>query len=273
MKKTLLALAVSLAAISSGAHAAWDGGSLASPFVGNGETLLVIFDENVNHQVSYAQDLGATANFDLYHNNISNAAFSQSFTLDSTALSIFSTSNASDLRWAVVATHNGVAGMDVNGPASGVGFQVTTNLPPAVKPTTSDIGLITTTSGGILQNSVNGTDLNPATNVATTQSSTTSNYLGDPGYFGRQYKQTLLFDTTAAINETLGYLEIDRTGAGRTTNSSMTAFSGTWALDLTGKSLAYSTPVASTPVPAAMWLMGSALAGLGSIARRRRQQA
>ncbi|HAC33418.1 MAG TPA: hypothetical protein DCF45_02750, partial [Gammaproteobacteria bacterium] len=44
---------------------------------------------------------------------------------------------------------------------------------------------------------------------------------------------------------------------------------GTWLLDSAGQ-LTYTAPVSQVPLPAGVWLFGSALAGLVGVSRRRR---
>ena len=261
MKKSLLALTVAMAA-ASGAHAAWDNGSVDG-FGGNGELLLAVWDVNTGHKVSVAQDLGDRfLNFDA---NLTNTAFSKSYTLDASAFSVFSTSNAADLRYSVIALSNG----QFNTFPSQV--MVTTNVAnPA--PNSSVIGSVIAASP-VTAIKVNKTDVNYAANNAVVGTAGTNDYLGDSAVYGPTFtSQSFPFDITGGINDKLAFYEF---------NSPDLAVSGTggpdvkavgqWSINLATGSLTYAAAAAPTvPVPAAAWLMGSALVGLGSIARRRR---
>jgi hypothetical protein len=252
MKKSLLALAVSLAA-ASGAHAAWDNGSVDA-FGGNGELLLAVWDSNTNHKVSVAQDLGDRF-FD-YDAILNDSSFSKTYALDSSAFSVFATSNAADLHYAVIAISNGAFNPVVQQ------VMVTTNAAnPA--PNSSDIGNVINASVSP-DIKINKGDVDYAANNAVVGTPSTNNWLGDPGVFGPQFTQySLPFDVTAGVNDKLAFYEFnspDLTGV-----ADVKAV-GQWSLNLANGTLTYA---AAVPVPAAAWLMGSALLGLGSVARRR----
>ncbi len=254
MKKSLLALAVSLAA-ASGAHAAWDNGSVDG-FYGNGELMLAVWDSNASQKVSVAQDLGARfADFDA---NLTNASFSQSFTLDANAFSIFAGANASDLHYAVFALSNGQFNPVVQQ------VMMTTNAANPT-PNQSDIGNVINASVATA-GKINEADVNYAANNAVQGGAgTTGNYLGDNSVIGMQFTaQSLPFNITANTDQSLAFYEFN---GGVTPDVKAL---GQWSINLANNTLTYSAPVSSVPVPGAAWLMGSALVGLGSIGRRRR---
>ena len=257
MKKSLLALAVAMAA-ASGAHAAWDNGSVDG-FYGNGELLLAVWDVNTNHKVSVAQDLGDRfLDFDA---NLTNASFSKSYTLNASAFSVFATSNAADLRYSVIAISNG----QFNAIPSQV--MVTTNAAnPA--PNSSVIGSVIAASP-VTAGKINKTDVNYAANNAVVGTAGTNDYLGDSAVYGPTFtSQSFPFNITGGINDKLAFYEFNSPDLSGVADVKAV---GQWSINLATGSLNYAAAAAPTvPVPAAAWLMGSALVGLGSIARRRR---
>lgn len=262
MKKTLLALAMSLAA-ASGAHAAWNPGVTDDSITGNGELILSVWD-SVNKN-SYSQDLGIT-----YNQLVSGVGFG-TINLDSTALSVFSSANLSTLQFSVMATSN-------------------TQYTPSFDYALTKMGLIASLAPGQSKFSIPDAD----------------NYNYISGTFGAftEYGSALGFTTDAATNPVksvsaggLGYSEVfelylennlarDLSGSnGQTSSLWLQSFAdddgvaqlqrqlGTVTLNISSASAGTLTIAPAVPVPAAVWLLGSALAGLGSIARKRRQAA
>lgn len=255
MKKTLLALAVSLAA-ASGAHAAWDNGSVDG-FFGNGELLLAVWDVNTGHKVSVAQDLGDR--FTDFESNLTNTSFSKSYTLNASAFSVFATSNAADLRYSVIAISNG----QFNTIPSQV--MVTTNAAnPA--PNSSDIGNVINASVATATK-VNKADQDYSTNKAVIGTPGTNDWLGDSSVYGPTFTaQSFPFNITAAIGQSLSFYEFNSPDLSGVADVKAV---GQWSINMATGTLNYAT-TPTVPVPGAAWLMGSALVGLGSIARRRR---
>jgi len=84
-------------------------------------------------------------------------------------------------------------------------------------------------------------------------------------------------DFSGAIGTALNFYNLFITTVGRTGTSNITEYAnangaGFWFLSSTGD-LTWNVPLAqsSVPLPAAFWLFASGIAGLGAIARRRRQ--
>lgn len=257
MKKSLLALAVTLAA-ASGAHAAWDNGSVDG-FGGNGELYLAIWDSNSTNLKSVGVDLGTT--FNEFDANLTNTSFTKSYTISTSALSVFNGANASDLHYTVFALSNGAFNPVVQQ------VMITTNAAHPT-PNSSDIGNVINASP-VTASYINGSDTNYAANNTIVGGAGTSNaYLGTDGVLGSHFtSQSLPFDITANTNQSLAFYEFN--GPDQSGVADVKAV-GTWSINIATGTLSYAAATApAVPVPGAAWLMGSALVGLGSIARRR----
>lgn len=269
MKKTLLALAVSLAAVS-GAHASFDSGVVAgggSPNIGNGEAALILWDATTKN--SYAQDLGVR-----FDSLLNGAAFGQNISLDSVALNTAFGGNYSNVQWTVLSSsgHYANAAADAfetadfgwinTGKAAALPdqpdqFNYVSNLVPKSN------NLVALEQGAFISGPASANGVVTALN-------------GGPGYTGSFTADLFSYlpgvmQASAANGQTtnlwyMGYADND--GA-----VPLNKILGTVSLNLSGSTgvLSLNSPVASTPVPAAVWLLGSALAGLGGIARKRKQ--
>lgn len=262
MKKSLLALAVSLAAVN--AHAYWDTGvdTVNKSNPNDGELMLTIWDPVA--QQSYSQDLGVR--YSALQNG--SALNGQVINLDPTALSIFgSTVNQSAVDWALVAANSHVKNGTTNAYA-GAGFIITAAT--GVTPPNPTASTVSTGWNGLNNYSVATNMNNPAVTGLQVVSGSGANGSDVPnGYqtFGDSYFATRAFQTFATGNGSLDLWNYKYNNAGGT--QSVVLDLGTVSLDFGAKTLTLgSTP--AVPVPGAIWLMGSALAGLGTIARRRR---
>jgi len=268
MKKTLLALAVSMAALSSGAHAEWYNGVNSDLVTGNGELILSVWDAVT--QNSYTQDLGIT-----YEQVKAGAGFG-TIALDGAALSVFSsTANLSSLQWSVLAASNAQY--------SGENFDAAL----------TKAGYITTIAPGQGQLQVSNND---AYNNMGLVWDRAAQYQLDLGFGSSNPAQNPIKTVTAGGlgyangNAWENYLEINLAkdlsgGNGETSSLWLQSFAdndgtqtlqqllGNVTLNISSTSAGSLTIAPAVPVPAAFWLMGSALAGLGSIARKRRQAA
>lgn len=263
MKKSLLALAMSLAAIS-GANASWDAGA-TFPDVGNGEALLTVFD-NVNFK-SYALDLGIR-----YDDLVSGAAFNgQTKTVD---LSVFGGS-LSNVQWHVAAASSQYVNSDYTEERfDKYGFLITT----AQGTTRSVAGATPEAAFNLYSGVVNqfvigaaaGLQMNAGTaadNTGVSGVAPANAYVGGTNW-GTYFDGKLSGDSLGAIGETLDLWRYGFAGAESTSNPIAIKLG---SISLVGNTLTFNAAAPEVPVPAAVWLMGSALAGLGGIARSRRK--
>lgn len=259
MKKSLLALAVSLAA-ASGAHAAWDSGINSDLVTGNGEMLLAIWDPVTKN--SYTQDLG------IRYNDLKAGTAGGVYNLDTAALSVFAGSNLGNLQFSLMAASNSQYHLpDYNDGLTGAGVIYSTapgQGPTSVADSNNYIfisGLWGTfsTYATVAQN---GSQENPVKTVTA----------GGNGYAGGAQWDSLL--STVLGRDLSG-------GVGQTSNLWLQSFAddagvaqlqkllGTATFNFNGTT--GSLTINQVPVPGAAWLLGSALLGLGSVARKRKQ--
>lgn len=265
MKFKALAAAVALMSSATVANAAWHNGGAGNydeTFNGNGELLFVIFDQE--RKVSVMQDLGSSY-LEIWDNR-SNAAYTQSFTLDPLVASTLAGSNlTSDVRWGVFANNYGLFGYDgFNDPAwRSQGFMIT----GPSENVTYDRGLgneQTIQSTKVQETAVvmqPTTDIDWATNNAVYGDESNGAYAGSEGIFGSRLYNQMLFNVVANPEETQYFWALLAENVG-----SEDTMVGQFNLDLASGSLSYS----AVPVPAAIWLLASGLLGLGAVARRRK---
>jgi hypothetical protein len=97
----------------------------------------------------------------------------------------------------------------------------------------------------------------------------------DSGYFGEEQDDwfgNASFLATGSLDEALAFYHVTNTGAlfgGATDPVQVTRQEGLWTLAANGE-LRYEVG-AVVPVPAAVWLLGSAMIGLVGVSRRRQQ--
>lgn len=261
MKKSLLALAMSLAAVS-GAQASWFSGyNAGDPQLGNGEAIFVAFDDVAG--TSYVQDLGVR-----YNDLVSGTAFNgQSFSLN---LGVFAGSTQSNVRWTVLAGSGQYINDDFTD-ADYTKYGLLTTIDKNATPVT--VPAQTTIVSNGLGAALSGIEVNSAMYsgaIADNGSVSESTAFG-PKYVGGDL---LAGYVPAAIGQ-------DSLGAisGETMNLWRYGFADIYAdtsvvnklgsITLSGNTLKLDAAAPQVPVPAAAWLLGSALAGLGGIARRR----
>lgn len=269
MKKAFLAAAISLAA-ASGAHAEWYTGMDPALLAGNGELILSIFDPVT--QNAYAQDLGVTF-------NQIRAGYNGTIALDPAHLAVFA-GNYSNIQYSVMGMSNRQYFDDTYAEGAMTDNGVIYSMTPGQTPWVTGVGPDNISGQAQIQNQFpfyqdsmnfgagqsNGAAENPVFSVTA----------GGQGYSGggqwvSYIEGNLNRDTTGINGQSMelwlkGYTQDDGFGP------SLDLLLGTITLDLTGGNgtLSFASTGTEVPVPAAAWLLGSALLGLGGVARRRR---
>lgn len=262
MKFKLLAAASLAMAMGNTAQAAIAVDTDASPL---GEVFLAVWD--VSGTATYVQDLGISSR----GTDWSSATYS--IAVNSSAYnSILGGSNQANLRYALLAgvTDPGFAYQDLFFSA-GAGFNVNTAL--TADPFTD-----------LAQNMINLDDLTDAhnlignttnygLNVATTAGAGAAAIGNNPGsvFNGNFLNGTDPFSTFGLIDEALTFFRIgyDIAAPGDVQTLNLRQTFASWSFD--GATLTYG-PSAPIPLPAGVWLLGSALLGLVGVSRRRAAQ-
>jgi len=258
-KALLLTAAVSAASFSGSAYAKVDLVT-ADGLLQNSDFVLTILD-SVNN-LAYVQNLD--------NNNalvIEAAApnFSGSFNLDASKLAIFSSSNLGNLTWSLSAYH-----YDSDAPqATGVISTSTTGAQSIDDGIISSIG----TNFKNLVTAINvTTPIGTGALAASGSSITNGNLVTAVKNWQNKMQSAVGFQNAAksGVSQDLWYLGEDPLGSGDAAPQTKLS-ANVWKLDLSNLSsnaTVSSAPI-PTPLPAAAWLMLSALMGLGGIARRR----
>jgi hypothetical protein len=284
---TLLAIAGQAGAATIGVT---DGSPPDGPGNGNGEFILTVFDADTG--VSYSRQLEMFVN-DFVPNslvgvgtpdNIGNATpdagLTKVFDTDALFTSTFGNSDASTLRWYVVAADTTTSGE--------TGSLTTVSTPHSLRlltthGTNDGTGFSTTTSGiqqstqGNYDNHANGLnnyDCGLAAFVSCVVTSTAD--IANGVAFTSAVAVTTFAPVLLGL-DTVGYFYYLTGQAGSTarplTGSSINLFAnsvgvaGEWSLSRDGTLTWNSAP--AVPVPAAVWLLGSGLLGLAGVARRK----
>ncbi len=264
MKKSLLALAVSLAA-ASGANAAWNTGIDPALIEGNGELILSVFDPVT--QNSYTQDLGVTF-------NQVRAGVDLTIALDPAYLAVFGGSYG-NVQYSVMAGSNRNYTDDTYSTEALTDAGVIYSMTAGQTAWTTGVGQDNISALGQVLGQFPfyaagvGFDTNAAENPGYSVAAGGQGYAGGGQWVG-YVEANLNRDTSGVNGEEMelwlkGYTQNDGFGP------SLDLLLGTATLNLAGGT--GSIHISSVPVPAAVWLLGSALVGLGGVARRRRAQA
>ena len=250
-KSLLLAAAVTAASFSGVANAAIDG-PISGEVSVNSDLVFYIYDK-VN-DLSYLQNLNVN-----YKDIILPTAgnFSGSFNLDASKLSVFASSSSANLVWGMAAT--GLDFLDADG--STLGFLGTRVFAPNQE------------IDGITEMNLKFTLLANEVNLFTTIG--TANALSASGVAASKLSTAVKAFATyeQAANVSLSQnLWFNHTSADYASAPVELASANAWVLNvgnLSAATLTSTSVVAPVPLPAAAWLMFSALMGLGGIARRR----
>lgn len=265
--KGLLAIAT-LACCTQSAFAYWDTGvdtvNRSNP--NDGEAMLTIWD--ADSHLSYSQDLGVR-----YSALFNGSAFdNRTIALDATALSIFSNSlNLDYLQWTVAAANSHVR----NGAANrytGAGYIFSYEKSVELTVPRGAIGAnVNATWANFNPYQVNLAMANPADDAQVRSG------MGERAD-GGSYQKNFIDFVDQQLDRHWDYLP----GGTSTLNLWFTGFGndagtqgavkllGSATLDLNARTLTFNTP--AVPVPASALLMGSALFGLGGVARSRRHK-
>ena len=262
-KVKALTAAVALVA-ASGANASIDGLSDSAGNVGGSELVLTIF--NFGLGVSETYDLFDGSNTLGWNDFDGNGAYS--FDAFSSALL-----GQAGTVWTVTAVDNnfqGTSDLDPNGANWGRRIMTTYNNDVALGSMSADAAM----AGDYV------VGMNNQAGQQATADGSQLGITGGAGYWGLQMNTGFLpsLGVTAAVGSSMGFqlaaenytvteiipgLLVDA----QLTGIDQTVYAGTWSLDA-GGTLTYGG-VSAVPVPAAVWLFGSAMLGLVGVARRR----
>ena len=283
-KLNALAAAVGLA-LSVGAQAAplssdlINLGSNVGGGSGAGSLVLALIDGAAGKSLVFNTGLTAAS-----FNAQANGSFAVSILpADLTKLNTFisGVANPSTFKWNIAAIDNRVG--DINGNLGGpfwdgYGFQSTAAVGTAIStangPDSADPGitnaLVTANVFFNAQNSFTGNPLASGNVVVTTNQASPSGFVGN---WGNNIANSGTFNNTGALGDSLAYYFFHGVGIDPGLNQVRSdKYKGKWTLafgQAAGTTLNYTVAPAPIPVPPAVLLMGSAMAGL--IATRRRK--
>jgi len=278
--KKILGAAIAASMLAAGAaNAAIDNG--ASQEFGNGEMFIVLFDDVAKKSVIV--DLGLDYNDVIGHGATLGQATGEAVNFSSnisTAITAAFGSNLSNVRWNVAGRGSLSFDADFNNYFNEYGSIFTG--PSTYNPSPNDVASIYDSSiSGLLANTgdyTNGdqSSSNPTQfakrsidNFYVALDDQTALYAGGAtwGYKSRYASwDTSLLGSGSLDSYWFHYNDVEGSTAARTQL-------GSWSLNLATGALSYvqGGGTSEVPVPAAAWLLVSGLAGLGTVARRRKQ--
>lgn len=278
MKTKVKALAAALTLLAAGqANAAInDDGSLAGAIGnGSGELFLSVIDRGGNNPESYVRDLGLTANqFVNPDSSPNNSVGSFSFSADSGLQGLLSNAatNGGTIEWDIAAAYNGAIG-----PSAPYGYLTTSpsalngsNIPTGF----TGISTALTKLGTYVQavNSASAAAGGSATNDYAANDSVVVDSASSAYYDHNLWAAGPATSGTAEgpIGSPLGFYFVYENpnifNDGNDQSFASAAFNNYWTLASNGDLTFAPAP---TPLPPAVWLLGSALVGLVGVGRRR----
>lgn len=264
-KMKALVAAVALCA-AGGANAAID---LGGTGLGDNTELFLSAWDPVN-QVSYTRDLGI--HFEDFLATNQNSAASWLGGDNAVWATQFGASNVSNIRWNVAAVNNFNSG-GTN--LSTYGYMTTSNDSPTVMKSSTDANLSSIDNAigygaGYIQyvNTNSNTALNDTTGYGVADGGAYAGALSWNNNFGG----VVGYANDAGVGQSMAFYDVGYDSS--FTSSVVTALAGMFSLAADG-TLTYSVSggATPTPVPPALWLLGSALVGLVGVSRRKREAA
>lgn len=263
MKFKLLTAAVVLA------MAGTANASIVTPATGNSALVFTAWDTTLP-TVGFVRDLGVTFNDYAPTSGVLASGFTQTFAADPEFALTFAGSSMANIVWNVAAADGKqAAGTDAAGR-----MLLTTGLLNGAGPTSQLTSGVSTALSKFIETMdfVNADGTGCATNT-----SCDSIRVGDPLLWVHNFSGGLAMSNIAAVGDSLGFYSVVP-GATSRSQGPITAYQNTdgfatWTFGADG-SLVYQSAAAAAvvPVPAAIWLMGSALIGLLGVARRQNSE-
>jgi len=264
MKFSAKVLAASVAlAVGGVAHAAIDDDNAFTPGGGNGsgELFLSVIDRGAPSPMSYVLDLGITA--DQFLANDASYLNTLSFAADANLQTLLANPGGT-VAWNIAAIHN-----DYGPTFDDLGYLSTAPAEPVANTETLTgwVGM----SNAIAQAGqyLQATNEIIGANNSVLITNPNDNAFYDGPFWGDTW-HTSLHSTEANLDESLGFYFVASNFSedGDGSSSRVVPFLGTWMLSANGE-LTYNAAASVVPVPAAVWLLGSALIGMAGVARRK----
>lgn len=264
MKKlTVKALTAAMAmAVGGQAFGAIDDDNALAPWTGDGggELFLAVVDRGGAAPKSFVLDLGVTA-----LNFLSNP--SSSMTFNNPTIASFLAGNSGLVSWSVAAADN----RDAQTSFTDFGYLTTSSTPMTLANSPAGFAGISGAMSriGTYLLTVNNGDANVGANNSYNFGS------ADPGFYDTGWQTSVsgwdggTHGTETGLDSSMAFYYVNLDPADGTAETlKPNLMPGSWMLSSNGV-LTYSAGPAPVPVPAAVWLLGSALVGLVGIARRR----